>query len=103
MQEKRNLTEYAIVLNEKDNVATALVDIPEGDYPVAGCGPPRTITVMQRIKAGFKVALMHLHPGDKVYKYGHVIGVAREEIRPGERVHIHNMASSHSFRGGEGK
>jgi len=103
MKEKRNLAEYAIVLNERDNVATALVAMPAGEYAVASSGGTSVITVTERIDAGFKVSLSHLHPGDKVYKYGYVIGVAEGEIRPGECVHIHNMASCYSSRESEGK
>ncbi len=101
MQEKRSFTEYAIVLNEKDNVATALGDMPEGDYVLPSPESTSVITVRQHIKGGFKVAVSHIHPGDKVYKYGHVIGVAVAEIRPGDCVHIHNMTSCHSPRGSD--
>lgn len=96
MQGKRNLADYAIILNEADNVATALVEMPKGDYVLPSCDATSAITLRERIQAGFKVALSDIYPGDKIYKYGYAIGVARVEIHPGDCVHIHNMKSSYS-------
>jgi len=96
MQKKPNLADYAIVLNEADNVATALVEMPKGDYALPSCDATSAITLQERIQPGFKVALSDIHPGDKVYKYGYAIGVALVEIRQGDCVHIYNMKSSYS-------
>ena len=80
------LTDFAVILHERDNVATALVDVPPGDYAP-------TLTVPEEIPAGFKLAVAPIGSGQKIYKYGYVIGVAREDIQPGRCVHVHNMAS----------
>jgi hypothetical protein len=93
MQKKRKLIDYAVVLNEKDNVATALLDMPKGDYRFSSPGAAIVITLAEDIKAGFKVAIAHILPRDTIYKYGYPIGVAREEIHPGDCVHVQNMAS----------
>ncbi|MHC4118147.1 MAG: UxaA family hydrolase [Planctomycetota bacterium] len=90
MNERKNLTDYALILSEKDNVATALVDLPAGDYAV-GSG---AINVPDDIRAGFKVALSDIHKGELVYKYGYVIGLATEDIEKGDCVHVHNLISS---------
>jgi len=94
----RNLTDYAVILNERDNVATAVVGMSSGGYALASPGGMRIVTVREEIKPGFKVAVSHIRPGEKVYKYGYAIGVAEVEIHPGECVHIHNMAGLHSSR-----
>ncbi len=94
MQKKRKLIDYAVVLDEKDNVATALLDMPKGDYRYSSSGAAIVIALAEDIKAGFKVALAHIPPGDTIYKYGYPIGVAREKIDPGDCVHVHNMTGS---------
>ncbi len=43
---------------------------------------------------GFKVALREIRRGENVVKYGSPIGHATEDIAAGERVHVHNMATS---------
>jgi altronate dehydratase small subunit len=99
MQRARNLTDYAIVLNQNDNVATALKDIPRGDYALISSGNETIIAVSQDIKAGFKVAISPIQTGDRVVKYGHAIGAATVPIRPGDCVHMHNMTSCYSPQG----
>ena len=94
MSERRNLADYVIVLDGKDNVATALVDLPAGDY-ISGEGGLKTeITVPEDIRAGFKVALSDIGEKEPVYKYGYVIGLATADIRKGHCVHVHNLISS---------
>ncbi len=91
---RRNLTDYIIILSDKDNVATALVDLPAGDY-MSGSGENQTsITVLEDIKAGFKLALSDIGKGESIYKYGYVIGLATEDIEKGRYVHVHNLISS---------
>ncbi len=92
--QRQNFEDYAVILSDKDNVATALVDLPAGDY-VLGAGASQTaITVPGDIKAGFKLALSDIREGESIYKYGYVIGLATEDIEKGEYVHVHNLISS---------
>ena len=94
MDQHRNLVDYAIILNSKDNVATALMDLPAGEY-VYGSGENRsTITVPEDISAGFKLALSDIQKTEPVYKYGYVIGSAKVDIKKGHCVHVHNLVSS---------
>jgi hypothetical protein len=44
---------------------------------------------------GHKVALVPIAAGEKVCKYGAPIGSATRQIRPGEHVHTHNLASDY--------
>jgi hypothetical protein len=99
MQAMRDLVDYVIVLSDKDNVATALADVPSGDYALSVSDKTDIIRVTEAIRAGFKVALSPIEPGETVYKYGYPIGVAKALIRPGDCVHIHNMTSSYSVQG----
>ncbi len=94
MNQHRNLADYAIILSGKDNVATALVDLPAGNY-ISSSGESRTkITVPEDISAGFKLALSDIRKAEPVYKYGYVSGLAKTDIKKGRCVHVHNLVSS---------
>ena len=91
---RQNLEDSAVILSDKDNVATALVDLPAGDYMLgSGAGQP-TITLPEDIKAGFKLAISDIGKGEQIYKYGYLIGLATEDIAKGDCVHVHNLISS---------
>lgn len=94
MSQLRDLLDYAIILSDKDNVATAMVDLPAGDYVFKSSESQMTIAVPEDIKAGFKLALYDIGKGEPVYKYGYVIGLASIDIKSGHCVHVHNLASS---------
>ena len=91
MTSQRSLADFAIVLNEADNVATALVDMPPGPYALADRGE---IRLGEAVRAGFKVAVRPIACGERIIKYGHSIGRAEADIQPGQCVHVHNMASA---------
>jgi altronate dehydratase small subunit len=83
-----------VVLNPKDNVATTLAPLKAGqvlELPVGG----RTvrITLAADVPFGHKFGLTQIAPGAEVIKYGEVIGTATVAIRPGDYVHVHNVAS----------
>jgi altronate dehydratase small subunit len=40
---------------------------------------------------GFKLALTDISKGSKVIKYGETIGLASQDIKQGQLVHIHNI------------
>lgn len=83
-----------VVLNDADNVATSLVPLEaRSRIEVESGGERRTVTVLDPIPFGHKVALRSLAPGDDVLKYGEVIGRASEPIEPGQWVHVHNVES----------
>lgn len=87
----------AIVIDERDNVATALHTIEAGDEVEILSSKQE---VVQRIKArdslppGHKVALSDIKKGAEVKKYGATIGQALKDITLGEYVHIHNVRSN---------
>jgi len=94
MSQCRNLADYTVILSEKDNVATALVDLLAGDYIFSSGESGTTINVPEDIRAGFKIALSDISKSKPVYKYGYVIGLAIADIKKGDCVHIHNLISS---------
>jgi len=86
--------ETAILIDEKDNVATALRQLEKGDsIPVAVGDRSVSVILLQDISFGHKFALTDIQQGDAIIKYSEVIGLATEPIRQGEHVHIHNVES----------
>ena len=77
-------------IHESDNVAVALEEIQQGD--TAQCGA-ETITVLQDIPKGHKVALVDFNKDDEVIKYGNVIGIMKEAAPKGSWLHDHNILS----------
>jgi altronate dehydratase small subunit len=81
-----------IVINERDNVATALAALSGGEtLYIPGFSRDRAVTLREDIPLGHKFALRALGPGARVIKYGQVIGVAVRSIAQGEHVHVHNV------------
>jgi altronate hydrolase len=76
-----------LFLNSDDNVAVTLKALPP-DTPV-GVGEVRTL---EAIPAGHKVAVRPIAAGEPIRKYGHIIGFAAKTLRPGQHVHVHNVA-----------
>jgi altronate dehydratase small subunit len=78
----------------EDNVATALEDAEAAaDLKVLGDSPLAVVRTLEPIRAGHKVALRPIAPGEAIVKYGFVIGEATRAIAPGEWVHLHNCRS----------
>lgn len=94
MSRSRNLADFAVILSEKDNVATALVDMPAGEYIYNSGESVTTVTVPEDIMAGFKLALLDICKAEPIFKYGYMIGKAKVDIKKGHCVHIHNLISS---------
>lgn len=78
-------------INEADDVAIALVDLPKGTAIEVG---GRTVTLVEDIAKGHKVALHPIAQGDNVIKYGYPIGHATEPIAEGEWIHSHNIKTN---------
>ncbi|HHY92704.1 MAG TPA: UxaA family hydrolase [Firmicutes bacterium] len=84
----------AIVITARDNVATALADIPAGARVKLRVGSEeREVQVRVAIPFGHKFALQPIPAGGAVIKYGEVMGKATAPIAPGEHVHVHNVES----------
>ena len=82
----------SIVLTEKDNVATALEDIPSmNNLSILIGNEKRTINLLENINFGHKFAIQDIAVGEEIIKYGEVIGRATKDINCGEYVHVHNL------------
>ena len=80
----------ALVISDRDNVATALEPLAAGStLDLDG----RHVVVREPIAPGHKVALVTIQAGESVVKYGSRIGTASEPIAAGAHVHTHNVAS----------
>ena len=88
------MQEKAILIDKKDNVATALHRMGKGDSILVAI-EDRSVSVVlsQDVPFGHKFALTEIQQGDAIIKYGEVIGLATKPIRQGEHVHIHNVES----------
>lgn len=87
----------ALMMNSKDNVATALEKL-EGGVPARVILPSqetfKELTPEKAIPSGHKLAVKGIMKGDQVLKYGQVIGTATRDIGPGDHVHVHNVMSN---------
>ena len=84
MSERRQF----IVIDPKDNVATAIADLHAGDKLQEGT---RTVVLAGEIHFGHKFALVDVPEGEYIIKYGAPIGRATATVRRGDHVHIHNV------------
>ena len=83
-----------MVLNNRDNVATCLTDLDAADtVEVTVAGGRQEITLVDDVPFGHKFAVKDIADGEKVLKYGEVIGVASIPISVGQYVHVHNVES----------
>ena len=80
-----------IKINQEDNVAVALRPIARGETLTVG---DVSVTVLEEIPQGHKVALKPVKAGEKVVKYGFRIGFAKEDIEAGGWVHVHNLKTA---------
>ena len=79
------------VVNEKDNVGTALDDLlPDKEYDVyiEGKGISYKLRTQTYVKKWYKVSVKKIHEEDDVIKFGYTIGIAISEIPAGCVVHI---------------
>ena len=80
----------ALVISERDNVATALQAMRPGQrIEVNGS----IVIVGEAIARGHKISLREIPAGEPVIKYGSAIGTATAHISVGAHVHTHNVAS----------
>ena len=81
-----------MVLAPGDNVAVAKADIASGTtLTVMG----QSVTLKTRVEVGHKFAFKKVAKGEKLVKYGAPIGVATQDIAPGDYMHIHNVTSDY--------
>ena len=89
----KKLMNYSILLDDKDNVVTAIRDVPKGTYSFVISGEKKKLYISKKIHVGFKISIFDIKKGEMIYKYGSKIGIAKSDIKEGNRVHIENMSS----------
>ncbi len=91
MQEK---THQAILIESKDNVAVAIENLEKSSQVVVKGKDYFTVKLLESVKFGHKFATRPILAGDKIIKYGHIIGIALENIEIGQHVHDHNIGGT---------
>lgn len=80
-----------IRVNKDDNLVTCLREVKEGETVTLD---GQTYTAKSDIPKFHKMSTAEIKKGEYCYKYGQVIGVALEDLHPGDYVHVHNLAST---------
>ncbi|MEW6624660.1 MAG: UxaA family hydrolase [Bacillota bacterium] len=83
------------VLSPTDNVAVALTELTKigQELYFENAGKGITVILREKIPFGHKVAIKDIKKQDRVYKYGEDIDFATQDIKAGQWVHTHNIAS----------
>ena len=83
---------HAIKISPNDNVATCLQEIDAGTLvSVKSRERDLSVTAVDSIPRGHKIALGDIAMGDAIFKYGEVIGRASSSISIGCHVHSQNV------------
>lgn len=91
----------AFQIDLQDNVATALDPVSAGSsVALTGEHTIPSLVAVQDIPVGHKIALCAISAGQKIVKYGVVIGRATADIPAGSWVHLHVMQSIYDERSG---
>ena len=80
-----------LVLNPSDDVAVARRALVPGEELTGSAG---SLSVIDPVAIGHKIALRDVPAGAAITKYGYQIGVASQPIRAGQHVHVHNLEFS---------
>jgi altronate hydrolase len=79
----------AIHLHPSDNIAVARVPLSSGQkISIEG----QTVSVLDPVPAGHKVALREIAQGESIVRYGQMMGRANTRIAAGSWVHTHNVS-----------
>ncbi|MCL2058248.1 MAG: UxaA family hydrolase [Oscillospiraceae bacterium] len=98
MNENENeIRQTFYVVNQNDNVATALGDVAPGEAKLIGA-VTGLIEATESIGYGHKIALKDIAKGDFIVKYNANVAKATKDIKKGGYVHIHNAASLNDVR-----
>ena len=79
-----------LVMNPSDNCVTVIDRIEKGENIMIG---DETIKTLDLIPFGHKLAIKEVQKGEKIMKYGEIIGIATKDINKGEWIHTHNIKS----------
>ena len=79
--------DLTIRLHPNDDVVIARVELPAGTMIAK-----ENVRVAVRVPPGHKVAVRDVAQGAPVHRYNQIIGFATQPIKPGDHVHVHNVA-----------
>ena len=79
-------------IHHNDNVIVALENLPAGTKLQLEDGS--FVTSNMEIPAGHKMAITDIEEGGDVIKYGYRIGTAKEAIKAGDWIHVHNLKTA---------
>lgn len=82
-----------LIIDPGDSVAVALSDLAPGEALYLAEGVSLKLAAAEAIPFGHKVAVRSISKGERIIKYGASIGLATDDIAPGQHVHIHNLIS----------
>lgn len=86
----------AIILKPNDNVGTSIKHLKRNTEIILKLEKQLiNFVIKENIKLCHKFSLSKIRRGDKIIKYGEIIGVANDDIQSGKLVHIHNIQSLH--------
>ena len=78
-------------MQDSDNCATSLDYILKDEK--LEINEELIIKVEQDIPFGHKIALININQGELIKKYGQIIGIATQDIKRGDWIHVHNIKS----------
>ncbi len=81
-----------LLLAPGDNIAVASSDLPAGTEREIDA---KRVVLERAVLVGHKFAVRRIAKGERIVKYGAPIGVATQDIAPGEYVHLHNCTSDY--------
>lgn len=83
-----------LLLSDKDNIVTFLESGEKGStISFTHLDEDIEIDVKEKIPFGHKSAIKDIKKGEKIIKYGEVIGRATNDIPKGYHAHTHNIES----------
>lgn len=82
----------AMMIDKKDNVIVGIEKIESGDRIKCKYGDEIfEFDAVNDIQIYHKIALKNIKKGEAIVKYGEHIGLAKEDIKKGQHVHVHNV------------
>jgi altronate dehydratase small subunit len=81
-----------LLMSPEDNCLIARTTLAAGEELIID---GVTVVLPEDIPLGYKVARSLLRPGDKVLRYGALIGTVTAEVMPGAMLHMHNLVSDY--------
>ena len=81
-----------LLLDPQDNCVIACTPLSAGSVVLIDDVP---LTLSGTIEVGHKLARRAISAGEKVIRYGAIIGTATHDIQRGEHIHLHNLKSDY--------